>query len=67
MGKTDTPNLTLDEKLAKAREVETAVKGAKTADDLTNVISTHFSFLGHKVVNRIILGSSPEDALRIKA
>ena len=67
MEKTNTPNLTLDEKLAKAREVETAVKGAKTADDLTKVISTHFGILGHKVVNRIILGQSVEDALRIKA
>lgn len=67
MGKADIPNLSLDEKIAKARECATAVEKATTAAELTTVISNHFGILGHKVVNRIILGQSVEDALRIKA
>jgi hypothetical protein len=64
---TETKNQTLDEKLAQARTVAESVNKAKTADDLSTVISDNYGTLGHKVVNRIILGQTPEQALRIDA
>jgi hypothetical protein len=65
MSKTDTPNLTIDEKLAMAKEVAISIEKATTAADLTSVIKDNYGQLGHKVVNRLILGQTPETALRI--
>ena len=63
--KTETPNQTIDEKLTLAREVSTFIEKAESAADLTAVISDNYGQLGHKVVNRMILGQTPEKALRI--
>jgi C4-type Zn-finger protein len=56
----------VDDKLEKARQVANQINKAKTAEEIATIISQNFSVLGHKVINRMILGQTPENALRLK-
>ncbi len=57
--------MTIDEKLTKATEVSNELKAAKTADDVRKIHLDNFATLGHKVLGRMHLGRTPEQALKI--
>ena len=58
-------NLTVEEKLAQATEAFMHLESAKSADEVRNVFRETYATLGHKVLGRMVLGQTPEKALRI--
>ena len=53
------------ERLPDAQAAHTALQSATTADDVKGVFQQHYGKIGHKAIARMLLGQTPEQALRI--
>jgi nucleotide-binding universal stress UspA family protein len=56
---------TPEARLEAAQQVSKQFSAATTKDEVVAVINSNVGVLGHRVINRILLGSTPEKALRL--
>lgn len=59
--------LTAQERLTEAKVAHECIKGATSAEEIRQVVRQFYLKIGHKAIGRMILGQSPEQALRIAA
>ena len=53
------------ERLPDAQAAHAALASAKTAEDVKGVFQQFYGAIGHKAIARMLLGATPEKALRI--
>ena len=53
------------ERLPDAEAAHTALQSATTAEDVKGVFQDFYGKIGHKAIARMLLGQTPEKALRI--
>ena len=57
--------LTAEERLTEAKVASTTLAGATTAEEVRQVFKGFYLKIGHKAIGRMLLGQSPEKALRL--
>lgn len=57
--------LTAEERLSEAQAAHGALGSAETAEDIRTVFRDFYLKIGHKAIGRMLLGQSPEKALRL--
>lgn len=57
--------LTDKEKTKLANDAHTALSRAKTKKEVMEVWSAHYLTLGHKILGRLLIGQTVEQALRL--
>ena len=55
----------LDEALTDAKAAHADIAKAQTADEIRQVFQGFYQKLGHKVIARMLLGQTPERAMRL--
>lgn len=57
--------LTSEEKLAQAQEAFEAFNAAQTVDEVRATFKRFYLTIGHKALGRMLIGQTPEKALRL--
>lgn len=59
--------LTAEERLTEAKAAHAVIASAETKEEIRQVFQGFYLKLGHKALARMLLGQTPEKALRISA